>query len=200
MLRRSVPIVAALAFMPMLASADGWVEVVVGAAVPVADSDYTDRVDNSPTAGLRVGGDRDGVGAEVAIDYTPIDIHGSSTFAGVEFSAWRTRALVAARVIRPIGRKAVVFARAGAGVDLANISASGSFLGVNVDQSETDTGLALEVGVGIGVTLDPVLLGVQLGVPIGLHFNDDDPNDPNDFDFEYTAVDLQVLFAVGTRF
>ena len=48
------------------------------------------------------------------------------------------------------------------------------------------------------IALGGVLLSAQLALPIALHFDDDDPNDPEDFDLEYTGVDLDFLFAVGT--
>jgi hypothetical protein len=70
--------------------------------------------------------------------------------------------------------------------------------GIAFDAEQTDVGLALELGGGIEVRLGSVIVSGQLALPMALHFDDDDPADSKDFDFEYTGVDLDLLFAVGT--
>lgn len=190
--------IAAVAASAAAARADGLVELAAGGAIPLAEDDYTDAVDNSVKFALHAAsvGER-GVGVDLGLDVTPVSLE-TSQFFGLEASAWRFRGLVGARGQWPLGAQAVGFVRGGAGVDVARYAVSGSLLGQSVDNSETDVGLALEVGGGVGVRLGGVLLSAQLALPIALHFDDDDPNDPEDFDLEYTGVDLDFLFAVGT--
>ena len=79
--------------------------------------------------------------------------------------------------------------RAGAGVDVGNVSTQGTILGVEIDEGQTDLGLALEFGGGVGVELGSVYVGAQLAVPMAFHFDDNGPDDPDDYDFEYTGID-----------
>jgi len=90
-----------------------------------------------------------------------------------------------------------VMMRIAAGADIAHYGLSGSPLGITVDESQTDVGLGIEAGLGLGVKLGKVVVGAQLALPIALHFDDDDPMDAHDFDFEYTAVDVEMLFGVA---
>ncbi len=188
---------AALATAATTARADGLVEVAAGGALPLADDDYTDVVDNSVKFAARAAsvGDR-GVGVELGLDVTPVSLE-TSQFFGLEASAWRFRGLVGARGQAPLGAKAVGFVRGGAGVDVARYAVTGSLLGQSIDNSETDVGLALELGGGVGVRVGGALISAQLALPIAMHFDDDDPNDATDFDLEYTGIDLDFLFAVG---
>jgi len=188
---------AAVAAAPA-AQADGLVELAAGGALPLAEDDYADTVDNSVKFAVHAAsvGDR-GVGVDLGLDVTPVSLE-TSQFFGLEASAWRFRGLVGARGQWPLGAKGLGFVRGGAGVDVARYAVTGSLLGQSIDTSETDVGLALEVGGGVGVRLGGVIVSAQLALPIALHFDDDDPADPDDFDFEYTGVDLDLLFAVGT--
>lgn len=180
------------------ARADGLVELAVGGGLPLAEDDYADTVDNSVKFAVHAAsvGER-GVGVDLGLDVTPVSLD-NAQFFGLEASAWRFRGLVGARGQWPLGAKGVGFVRGGAGVDLARYAVTGTLLGQSVDTSQTDVGLALEVGGGVGVRLGGVIVSAQLALPIALHFDDDDPADPDDFDFEYTAIDLDVMFAVGT--
>lgn len=180
------------------ARADGLVELAVGGGLPLAEDDYADTVDNSVKFAVHAAsvGER-GVGVDLGLDVTPVSLD-NAQFFGVEASAWRFRGLVGARGQWPLGAKGVGFVRGGAGVDLARYAVTGSVLGQSIDTSQTDVGLALEVGGGVGVRLGGVIVSAQVALPIALHFDGDDPADPDDFDFEYTGVDLDLLFAVGT--
>ncbi|MBL8625453.1 MAG: hypothetical protein JNK64_29350 [Myxococcales bacterium] len=189
---------AATAATTTTARADGLVELAVGGGLPLAEDDYADTVDNSAKFAVHAAsvGER-GVGVDLGLDVTPVSLD-NAQFFGLEASAWRFRGLVGARGQWPLGAKGVGFVRGGAGVDLARYAVTGTLLGQSVDTSETDVGLALEVGGGVGVRLGGAIVSAQLALPIALHFDDDDPADPDDFDFEYTGIDLDVLFAVGT--
>lgn len=194
-------LVLALVALPSIASAGGFVEGVFGAAVPLADDEYTDTVDASPKLGVRAGtlGARGG-GVELTLDFTPVSFVGDASFGNVETTAQRFRALIGGRYQRELGGPGFVFGRIGAGLDLGHVSTQGSVLGFDVDESQTDLGLALELGGGVGVHLGSVYVAGHLAVPLGFHFDDNDPDDPDDYDFEFTAVDLDLLFAVGTTF
>ncbi|MEZ4404153.1 MAG: hypothetical protein R3B06_29290 [Kofleriaceae bacterium] len=192
--------VALLALAPA-ARADSLLEFVAGGAIPVADSEYTDRVDNSLKLGVRAAavGAR-GAGVELGLDYTIANFDGGGQFAGLSVDGWRLRALVGGRYQAALGGKGFAFARLGAGLDVAGLAVTGTLLGFPVDESQTDLGVALEVGAGIGVRLGKATVGLQAALPIGLHVDPDDQADAHDFDFEYTAVDLDVLASVGTTF
>jgi hypothetical protein len=41
-------------------------------------------------------------------------------------------------------------------------------------------------------------VGAHLAVPMAFHFDDDDPGDDGDFDFEYNGFDIDLLFTIGT--
>ena len=193
-------IVLALVALPAIAAADGFTEGVVGGMVPLADDEYTDTVDASLKLGVRAGslGER-GAGVELALDFTPVSFNGPSSFGDVETTARRFRALVGGRFQHALRGPGFLFVRAGAGVDVGNVSTQGTFLGVEVDEGQTDLGLALEFGGGVGVELGSVYVGAQVALPMAFHFDDNDPDDPDDYDFEYTGIDLDLLFAVGAR-
>jgi hypothetical protein len=53
--------------------------------------------------------------------------------------------------------------------------------------TDTDTGVALDVGGGVWFTAGPVMLGVELALPIGFHSNDPNTNGVS-FDFRNTAL------------
>ncbi len=89
----------------------------------------------------------------------------------------------------------VVTARAGIGLDIAHDSVSGTVLGATVEDSETDLGLGFEFAGGLWFGVGGIQIGGEVSLPVGIH--DDDP-DENDYNYDYTAVDLQLL--AGVRF
>lgn len=199
-MRRTLATALVLTALTSTAMADGLLEASLGLAVPVGDDDYTDVLDESVKLGARFVRVSGVAGVEASLDYTYGNIDGDGQIGGLEFSAWRVRALIGGRYQRTVGRRGYAFARFGAGVDVAHLAAEGTLIVIPVDQAETDLGLAMELGGGVGVDVGPVALGLSLAVPVGLHFDGDDPADDSDFDFDYTSVDVDVLAFVGVRF
>lgn len=182
---------------PQVAAADGYAEAVVGLAVPVADDDYDNYADDSLKLGLRAGGGGGPTQLELTGDFTLV----SPEFEGndlLDSSAQRYRILVGARHHVPVG-KASLFVRLGAGVDIAHASVFGTVLGVDYEVSDTDPGIAAEAGIGVRVPLGGKLyVGGHFAVPMAFHFDEDDPQDNDDVYFDYTGIDLDLLFTIGT--
>jgi hypothetical protein len=181
------------------AAADGYFEGVAGLAVPVADDDYDNYADDSFKIGVRAGGGSGPTALELSADFTMVnpEFEGSDV---ADPSAQRYRVLIGARHRVPVG-KASLFVRLGAGVDIARASVSGTIpvLG-SYEYSDTDPGIAAEVGMGMTVPVgDKLYLGGHFAVPLAFHFDENDQNDPNDVYFDYTGVDLDLLFTIGTR-
>lgn len=191
--------------LPAAARADSFGEVVAGVAIPLGEEDYENVVDESFRLGVRGGSVSDrGVGFELAVDWTAInDDVGGAVVPGASFDVgWnRFRVLAGARVGRLVGDDAplLVFARLGAGVDIVHVRVTSDVFGVESEDSETDAGLALEVGGGVLYSIGAAAVGVQVGVPIGFHFEDDD-NDAATIDHDYTSYDLDLLATLATTF
>lgn len=178
------------------AAAEGYIEGVVGAAVPLEEEDYADAVDEGLKLGIR-GGSGLGPGAfEVTVDYTAF---GGFELLGSAYDFTRYRALVGGR--HRIGLddagKAALLVRVGVGVDVMALTVTNDVF--DFERTETDAGIAAEVGTGFVVSLGKVYVGGHLAVPMAFHFDEDDPDDPDDSDVEYNAFDLDVLFTVGAR-
>ena len=181
--------------------ADGFGEVVVGIANPIGDSDYDNAVDTSFKLGVRAGElGKNGLGFEGALDWTPIsDNYGGSVLGqSLDVSWQRFRLQGGLRFGKVLGsHNLMVFGRALAGVDIIHTSVSATVLGQTSSSSDTDTGLALEFGGGILVDAGPVVLGGQLAIPFGFHF---DNSSTDNVDRSYTAIDLDILFTASTSF
>ncbi len=65
-----------------------------------------------------------------------------------------------------------------------------------VDDSETDLGFGLEFAGGVWARVGGLQVGGELSLPIGIHSEDNNPQ--GSVDYDYTAIDLQLLF--GVRF
>ncbi len=179
------------------AAADGYVEGIVGLAIPVGDDDYDGFADESLKLGMRAGGGAGPTALELALDFTPVNPEAETGL--LDISVQRYRMLVAARHRVPAG-PGTVFLRAGLGVDVLHYSASRSIFGVMFEASETDPGIAAEVGGGITVPVGGKLyVGGHFALPMAFHFDDDDPMDPEDTDLEYTGYDIDLLLTIGTR-
>jgi hypothetical protein len=190
--------------LPLTARADSFGEVVAGVAIPLGDDDYSDVVDESFKLGVRGGSmPAGGIGIEGGVDWTSINDDIGGEVLGQSFDvAWnRFRVLAGARFGKVMGGETpvLVFARAGAGIDLIHVSVTTEILGNETEDSETDTGLALEVGGGALVSLGSVAIGAQIAVPMGFHFEDDD-GDASTFDADYTSYDLDILGTIATTF
>ncbi len=185
---------------PAPARADGFAEAVLGLAVPLADDDYADAFDPAFKLGGRFGGGAGAIGFEAGVDFTLGNLEGDDSFGNLEASASRIRLLAGARYRTGVGARATGFFRAGLGADIATFALSGDLLGLPVDSSETDVGLAVELGAGLVVRSGTLLFGGQVALPMGFHADDDDPTDPDDADFEYTSVELDLLLTLGTAF
>jgi len=195
----SVSMVAVLGGVAAPALADGYFEGVLGVAEPIGDDDYDDYVDGSLKLGIRAGGGAGPTAVELTADVTPYDDDLDSAIA--DASIQRYRALVGIRHRIPTGKRGgEVVIRAGVGADILKVGVSGSLLGIEYERNETDLGLAVELGAGLLIPLGKAYLGPQVALPMGFHFDDDDPNDPEDNNLEYTAIDIDLLLVAGTRF
>jgi hypothetical protein len=181
------------------AAADGYVEGVVGLAVPIGDDDYDQFADESLKLGVRAGGGGGPTKLELAGDFTLVDPAAEGGILNLDVSAQRYRILIGGRHQIPAG-KASLFVRLGAGIDIVHASATGTAFGVDFEVSDTDPGIAAEVGFGFTIPLGASgYVGAHLAIPMGFHFDEDDPNDESDLSFDYTGVDLDALFTIGTR-
>ncbi len=192
-----IAIAAVLLLSASTARADGtFLEGDIGLMVPIADDEYEGNIDEALKLGVRLGSMSGARGLDVAIDFTPIN---DDLLGNVDIS--RFRFMVGGRYQHSINPKTHFVFRGAAGIDLVHASASGQILGVEFDFSQTDVGLALEVSGAIMFDVGSKgQVGAKLGIPFAFHFDDDDPDDPDDTDFEYTGVDLDVLFVAGVKF
>jgi hypothetical protein len=124
----------------------------------------------------------------------PADVKSDGAF-GLDVSANRFRILVGPELRHPVSNTLAITARAGLGLDIAHDSVTGSILGAQVDSSETDIGFGFEVGGGVWFGVGGIEIGGEASLPIAIH--DDDATE-NDYSYDYTSVDLQLLF--GVRF
>ena len=180
------------------AAADsGFLEGVIGVGIPLAEDDYQDSTD----AGLKLGfraGSAGRTGVELSGDYTDL---GGFEPPFTEVSVRRFRGLLGARHLIPAGKggKASLFVRAGVGVDVVQVDAVAELLGTTTEWDQTDAGIAAELGLGVKLDLGNAYVGAHVAVPMAFHFDDDDPDDNQDADLEYTAVDLDLLFTAGVN-
>lgn len=188
---RNLLLITALVAWPLVATADSYVELLGGLALPIADDDYEDIADESLKLGVRFGaGAIDG-----SIDFTPVNT--DVGVLGGDLDIQRFRFQVGGRLTRPIGARSQLFGRVSGGLDFVRYSASGQVLGVRFEQSETDLGLAVELAGGLLVNVGKVQIGGQLGIPMAFHVDDGGTDDDPDDEFDYTGVDLDLLFLVS---
>ena len=183
---------------PAVARADQFVELGGGLAVPLSDDEYTDYVETSATLFARIGGGKP-IGGMFSVDFTPLAADSET----LEFNRFRILGHVTVR--KSVAPKVELSGRFGAGLDLIHESFDITILGTRFEGSDTDLGLALEVGAGMWFTVGAsgsVQVGVEVALPIGIHNTEGNPNNPYDPDdprFDYTAVDLDVLGGVRLR-
>ena len=177
------------------AYADSFVDIVGGISTPISDDDWENAVESSPVLGVRVGALPKEVGGYLSVEWMPTntDAQGwSIPGSQADISAHRFRIMVGPLLHHNVGALSVT-GRAGIGADIAYASASGNVIGVEFEESETDVGLGFEFAGGLWFKLGNLELGGEVSLPVGLH-DDDNQN----IDFNYTSVDLQLLF--GVRF
>ncbi len=181
---------------PTPAHADSFVDLFGGISIPLEDEDWTDAVESSPVLGLRVGSTTKQIGGYLSADWMPTntDAQGWNLPAtSGDVSAHRFRLMVGPLFQHTVSNTLAVTARAGIGADIAHASISGTVGTIGFEESETDVGLGFEFAGGVWFKLGSLAVGGELALPIGIH---DDDNDV--LDFNYTSVDLQILF--GVRF
>lgn len=174
----------------------GYTELIVGLGVPLAEDDYKDLWDPSLRLGVRAGTSPRAFVFEGSLDFTLGNFDDART-PSAEISGNRIRMLGGFRWRAPVGRTGTAFVRAGGGIDFTTVRVETSLL--PIEQSESDLGLALEFGGGVSFQTGPVYVGGQLALPIGLHF-DDETTLVGFPIFDYTAIDLDLLFTLGTNF
>jgi hypothetical protein len=177
------------------AHAEGFIIIGGGASFPVGDADWEQTVESSPTLVVRGGGgrrtgQRSRLFIEGSFEYTPLTTNLDSALLQLDLSQYR--ALIGVRLESAIARGALVALRAGLGMDHLRAEVSSPLLPGS--STDTDTGVALDVGGGVWFTAGPVMLGVELALPIGFH-DDQDANGAN-LDFRNTALSLLA----GARF
>ena len=180
---------------PAIAHADSYVGLAGGLDLPLSDDQYTDAVDTSPVLGLRVGAAPNNLGGYLSFEWMPANLKNDGG-GGIDISAHRFRLIVGPEIFHDVSNTLVVTGRAGIGLDIARSHAEGTILGVQFDESETDTGLGFEFAGGIWAHLGGLYVGGEVALPVGIHSEDN--NEAGPYDYDYTAVDLQLLF--GVRF
>jgi hypothetical protein len=186
---------------PVESGPSGFVELVVGAARPLADEDWETFHETSLKLGLRAGAlDRaPGLhfGFEVGVDYMPVDTDDSVNLGGVVYadaSVHRARILGGLRVgLRP-APDLLLFSRLGAGLDYLTGERTRTAGVITLTCQHDTMGLALEAGVGIAARVAGLSAGLQVAAPLAFHDNDDDRCLIGD---DYAAYDLDILFSVS---
>jgi hypothetical protein len=173
--------------------ADSYVGLVGGLDLPLSDEQYTDTVDTSPVVGVRVGAAPNNIGGYLSFEWMPANLK-TSNVGGIEFSAHRFRLIVGPELFHDVSNTLMVTGRAGVGLDIARSHAEGNFGPIAVDETETDTGIGFEFAGGIWAHVAGLYVGGELALPIGIHSEDN--NQQGSYDYDYTAIDLQLLFSV----
>jgi hypothetical protein len=198
---RTLPLAAALLTAALAAAparADVFLMAGGGVLFPLGDEDWNDGVDTSPSLYVRGGGGRrlDATSrllAEVSVEYSVLADNVSNSALDVDLN--RYRVLFGARFERLLRAGTLLALRGGLGVSHLRAETT-SPLVPNVSRSDTDTGVAIEVGGGLWFAAGPVLIGLELALPIGLHR--DDGRDVNRPSFDFRTTELSLLG--GVRF
>ena len=191
---------AALAVAPSRAAADTFLDLHGGIAIPIADNDWTDTAESSPTLGLRVGAVPNEIGGYVSGDWVPqnTDTTGG-TFPGgsTEVSAHRFRLMGGVLFHHNLSNTLALTGRGGIGTDIAHASYTVNILGNSRTTSDTDAGLGFEFAGGVWFRAGSLEIGGEAAIPIGIH-DHDVPNNGNGIAMHWTSVDLELLG--GVRF
>ncbi|HEX5059686.1 MAG TPA: hypothetical protein VFV99_10020 [Kofleriaceae bacterium] len=181
-------IALALLCAPVVAHADSYVELAGGISIPAGDDDYTNNVETSPVLALRAGAFPKELGLFFGAEWAPMNTdYENNQFADV--SAHRFRLMAGGIIHHNISNLLAFSARGGIGADIAYVNID-SVVG---DQSDTDVGLGFEFAGGLWAKVGGLEVGGELAIPISTH----DDDNPGDFiPLDYTAYDVQLLFAV----
>jgi hypothetical protein len=189
----------AIPVVPTPARADGFVELVGGVLIPVADDDWTNYVESGPKLGARIGSVSQKVGGMLSLDWSPINTDNQGwSFLGnfADISSNRFRILANVVTHSSVGKNLTASARFGAGIDISHVSIETNILGNVTKESDTDSGIALEAAGGIWFKVSSVELGGELAIPVSFH--SDDPGDQFDLN-DYSSFDIDLLFGVRLR-
>ena len=175
---------------------------VIGATVPIGDSDYKKFADASFKLGVRAGAvlyisDRFGIAPEAEFDFVALmpdstDFPSSSGTVNVSTSLNEERGMFGARYIIHFGIGSF-YLRTMIGVDHIGGTTHGSVGGISGSTDFSSTGFALEPGFGIQFNnIKHLVVGFTSGFPIAFHdFGNNRPH--------FTAVDVDFLAVVGFR-
>ena len=158
-----------------LADAEGWfLQPGIGAAIPLADSDYDFYIDTSLdlsfAAGylFSLGGGEAYIGPEVAVAYTFEDVDDELESGGFDAYAGRFRALAGGRFQIDFGGP-FLFCRFLAGLDLMHVSWE-STGAIRAEDDGSDAGLGLLNSIGFGARVsDMVGIVVVFDFPTSVH-------------------------------
>lgn len=174
-------------------------EIAGGVSVPVADDAWTFPFSPSPKVSLGVGTMRGELGGMVSLDWThELSKAGDGGLGFPEGTASldRFRLLVNAVARHRVSPSITLSARAAAGVDIAigKVDDLQDFGGGSVAGHDIAPGA--EVGVGVWFDIGPgVQCGLEVALPVSFH-RDAPFYQVMYLTFDYTSVDVDVLFAV----
>ena len=193
------PVLLALVAIGSPAHADGFGEVALGLAIPVANDNWTNLVEPSPKVAVRGGAMSGDFGGMLGLDWIPQSLDnggGSFGIGSTNSSVQRFRAIASAVFHHRVAPKVTLSGRAGVGIDLVHGSFDVTILGSTSTTSDTDVGYAFEFGAGVWFDLAGKQVGFELAIPIG-HHNKHAQNS-NELTADWTSVDVDLL--VGLRF
>jgi hypothetical protein len=172
------------------ASADTFVELVGGIAIPAADDGWSRGVATSPMVGARLGFlTSNHLGAMLSVDGASLRLtgqDGAGFFAQGELpqplSASHVRVLAELAFEREVATSLVLHVRGGAGIDVVYRTIPGQ-------STDRELGSALEAGVGWWYAVGGTQIGAELALAIGHH-------NSNNYGLQYTSYDVDLLFGV----
>src|SRR5262249_40388028 len=171
------------------ASAESFVVINGGLAIPISDSKWTDTADPSLKLGVRVGGGRADLAGFLSADFTPGNFDANPAFG--DLSGQRYRLLVGVQAWKELVPNMFLGGRFGLGVDIAHASYSATVLGTTFSGSDTNVGFAAEPAGGLWFHVGSAMVGFELGFPIGYHDKTAMPG-RGDFTFHYPTAHMAL--------
>jgi hypothetical protein len=181
------------------ARADGYAfaHFLAGGTLPLGNSDWTGSVDPSPKLEARVGGMSGSFGGMVSGDWTFEQLRSKNAIlpTATKIAIGRLRVLGHIVFERRLSAKLLFDASAGAGVDLQYVDYTVAVAPNPMHRSETYQGYAFELAAAAWFDVGPnVQVGGLLALPISQHSTE--LREGATAGFNYTSVDLDVLFGV----